>query len=124
MCAFILQFITPRPEGYGSRFVILSTALQRAALTSSRQLRYEHAKHGFILLSRCPTFRQYTVKMLHLLADHVTLCVCVCVYNHIVLSRCPTFRQYTVKMLHLLADHVTLCVHVCVCVQSYRAVKV
>ena len=45
--------INPRPEGYGSRFVvhsfvrsfILSTALQRAALTSSRQLRYEQAKH-------------------------------------------------------------------------------
>ena len=35
-------------EGYGSRFVvrsfILSTALQRAALTSSLQLRYEQAK--------------------------------------------------------------------------------
>ena len=53
--------INPRPEGYGSRFVILSiylsTALQRAALTSSRQLRYEQAKHvdglqsdGWILL--------------------------------------------------------------------------
>ena len=55
------RFINPRPEGYGSRFVILSiylsTALQRAALTSSRQLRYEQAKHvdglqsnGWILL--------------------------------------------------------------------------
>ena len=53
--------INPRPEGYGSRFVVLSiylsTALQRAALTSSRQLRYEQAKHvdglqsdGWILL--------------------------------------------------------------------------
>ena len=37
--------INPRPEGYGSRFVILFTALQRAVLTSSRQLRYEQAKH-------------------------------------------------------------------------------
>ena len=61
--------INPRPEGYGSRFVILSiclsvclsiclsTALQRAALTFSCQLRYEQAKHvdglqsdGWILL--------------------------------------------------------------------------
>ena len=53
--------VNPRPEGYGSRFVVLSiylsTALQRAALTSSRQLRYEQAKHvdglqsdGWILL--------------------------------------------------------------------------
>ena len=44
-----LLFINPRPEGYGIRFVILSiylsTALQRVALTSSRQLRYEQAKH-------------------------------------------------------------------------------
>ena len=47
------SFINPRPEGYGSRFVVRSfvhsfvlfTALQRAALTSSRQLRYEQAKH-------------------------------------------------------------------------------
>ena len=57
----VSAFINPRPEGYGSRFVILSiylsTALQRAALTSSRQLRYEQAKHvdglqsdGWILL--------------------------------------------------------------------------
>ena len=53
--------INPRPEGYGSRFVVhsfvLSTALQRAALTSSLQLRYEQAKRvdglqsdGWILL--------------------------------------------------------------------------
>ena len=53
--------INPRPEGYGSRFVILSiylsTALQRTALTSSCQLRYEQAKRvdglqsdGWILL--------------------------------------------------------------------------
>ena len=35
----------PRPDGYGSRFVCLSNALQRAALTSSHQLRYEQAKH-------------------------------------------------------------------------------
>ena len=44
-----MLFINPRPEGYGSRFVIrsfiLSTALQRPAFTSSRQLRYEQAKH-------------------------------------------------------------------------------
>ena len=48
-----LYFINPRPEGYGSRFVTrsfvrsfcLSTALQRAVFTSSRQLRYEQAKH-------------------------------------------------------------------------------
>ena len=53
----VAAIINPRPEGYGSRFVILSTALQRAALTSSRQLRYEQAKHvdglqsdGWILL--------------------------------------------------------------------------
>ena len=43
------MIINPRPEGYGSRFVvrsfILSTALQRAAFTSLRQLRYEQAKH-------------------------------------------------------------------------------
>ena len=38
--------INPRPEGYGSRFVVLSTALQRAVLTSSRQLRYEQVKHS------------------------------------------------------------------------------
>ena len=41
--------LTLSTKGYGSRFVIhsiyLSTALQRAALTSSRQLRYEQAKH-------------------------------------------------------------------------------
>ena len=54
-----LAFINPRPEGYGSRFVVhfsfyLSTALQT---TSSCQLRYEEAKHvdglqsdGWILL--------------------------------------------------------------------------
>ena len=29
-----------------------------------------------------PTFCQYTVKMLHNLADHVTLCVCVCVQSY------------------------------------------
>ena len=57
----ITTVINPRPEGYGSRFVILSiylsTALQRAALTSSLQLRYEQAKRvdglqsdGWILL--------------------------------------------------------------------------
>ena len=60
-----MLFINPRPEGYGSRFVILSiylsiylsTALQRTALTSSCQLRYEQAKRvdglqsdGWILL--------------------------------------------------------------------------
>ena len=63
------SFINPRPEGYGSclvvhsltlgtkgygspfvvrsftRSFILFTALQRAALTSSRQVRYEQAKH-------------------------------------------------------------------------------
>ena len=42
------MIINPRPEGYGSRFVVLSvlsTALQRTALTSSHQLRYEQAKH-------------------------------------------------------------------------------
>ena len=71
------SFINPRPEGYGSRFVVhsltlgtkgygsrfvilsiyLSTALQRTALTSSCQLRYEQAKRvdglqsdGWILL--------------------------------------------------------------------------
>ena len=37
--------LTLGTKGYGSRLVILSTALQRAALTSSRQLRYEQAKH-------------------------------------------------------------------------------
>ena len=54
--------INPRPEGYGSCLVVhsltlgrrvtvvvlsfvLFTALQRAALTSSRQLWYEQAKH-------------------------------------------------------------------------------
>ena len=49
--------LTLGTKGYGSRLVILSTALQRAALTSSRQLRYEQAKHvdglqsdGWILL--------------------------------------------------------------------------
>ena len=53
--------INPRPEGYGSRFVVhlfvLSTALQKAVLTSSLQLRYEQAKRvdglqsdGWILL--------------------------------------------------------------------------
>ena len=44
----VSALINPRPEGYGSLFVIhsfcLSTALQRAVLTS-RQLRYEQAKH-------------------------------------------------------------------------------
>ena len=65
------SFINPRPEGYGSRFVVhsfilsfvLSTALQRAALTSSLQLRYEQAKHvdglqsdGWILL-KCFLYR-------------------------------------------------------------------
>ena len=55
------ELVNPRPEGYGSRFVVhsfvLSTALQRAALTSSLQLRYEQAKRvdglqsdGWILL--------------------------------------------------------------------------
>ena len=59
------SLVNPRPEGYGSRFVVhsfirsfvLSTALQRAALTSSLQLRYEQAKRvdglqsdGWILL--------------------------------------------------------------------------
>ena len=43
------KLVNPRPEGYGSRFVVrsfcLSTALQRATLTSSHQLRYEQAKH-------------------------------------------------------------------------------
>ena len=39
------NIINPRPEGYGSCFVCLSTALQRAALTSLCQLRYEQAKH-------------------------------------------------------------------------------
>ena len=43
MCTIV---INPRPEGYGSRFVILFTALQRTALTSSHQLRYEQAKHA------------------------------------------------------------------------------
>ena len=53
--------VNPRPEGYSSCFVVhsfvLSTALQRAALTSSLQLRYEQAKcvdglqsDGWILL--------------------------------------------------------------------------
>ena len=44
-------------EGYGSHFVFLSTALERTALTSSHQVRYEQAKHvdglqsdGWILL--------------------------------------------------------------------------
>ena len=45
--------LTLGTKGYGSRFVVRSfvhsfvlfTALQRAALTSSRQLRYEQAKH-------------------------------------------------------------------------------
>ena len=63
LCCSLMHttMINPRPEGYGSRFVVLSiylsTALQRAALTSSRQLRYEQAKHvdglqsdGWILL--------------------------------------------------------------------------
>ena len=61
LACIVSTAINPRPEGYGSRFVILSiylsTALQRAALTSSRQLRYEQAKHvdglqsdGWILL--------------------------------------------------------------------------
>ena len=56
-----MSIVNPRPEGYGSRFVILSiylsTALQRTALTSSCQLRYEQAKRvdglqsdGWILL--------------------------------------------------------------------------
>ena len=40
----MLHLINPRLEGYGSRFVVLSTALERAAFTS-RQLRYEQAKH-------------------------------------------------------------------------------
>ena len=59
------SLVNPRPEGYGSRFVVhsfilsfvLSTALQRAALTSSLQLRYEQVKRvdglqsdGWILL--------------------------------------------------------------------------
>ena len=57
----ILVIFNPRPESYGSRFVVhsfyLSTALQRTAFTSSCQLRYEQAKHvdglqsdGWILL--------------------------------------------------------------------------
>ena len=55
--------LTLGTKGYGSRLVILSTALQRAALTSSRQLRYEQAKHvdglqsdGWILL-KCFRFQ-------------------------------------------------------------------
>ena len=49
-----ILFINPRPEGYGSRFVVHSFVhsfcpprytIERAALTSSRQLRYEQAKH-------------------------------------------------------------------------------
>ena len=48
-----MLFINPRPEGYGTCSVvrsfvhsfILSTALQRAAFISLRQLRYEQAKH-------------------------------------------------------------------------------
>ena len=62
-CCYI---VNPRPEGYGSHFVVrsfihsiyLSIALQRTAFTSSRQLRYEQAKHidglqsdGWILLN-------------------------------------------------------------------------
>ena len=47
------SLLTLGTKGYGSRFVVRSfvrsfvlfTALQRAALTSSRQLRYEQAKH-------------------------------------------------------------------------------
>ena len=35
--------INPRPESYSSCFVVHS--VHRAALTSSRQLRYEQAKH-------------------------------------------------------------------------------
>ena len=62
VCMLLGQcIVNPRPEGYGSRFVVhsfvLSTALQRAALTSSLQLRYEQAKRvdglqsdGWILL--------------------------------------------------------------------------
>ena len=49
----IYSSLTLGTKGYGSRFVvrsftrsfILFTALQRAALTSSRQVRYEQAKH-------------------------------------------------------------------------------
>ena len=52
-CMYTVAVVNPRPEGYGSRFVTrsfvrsfcLSTALQRAVFTSSRQLRYEQAKH-------------------------------------------------------------------------------
>ena len=44
-----VRSLTLGTKGYGSRFVVRSfvlfTALQRAALTSSRQLRYEQAKH-------------------------------------------------------------------------------
>ena len=32
-------FVNPQPEGYGSHFVVLSTALERVALNSSCQLR-------------------------------------------------------------------------------------
>ena len=46
---FLYSSLTLGTKGYGSRFVVRSfvlfTALQRAALTSSRQLRYEQAKH-------------------------------------------------------------------------------
>ena len=51
------------------------------------------------VLSRCPLFRQYPVKMFLLLAGSM-LCVISCAQ---VLSRCCIFRQYPVKMSHLSA---------------------
>ena len=41
--------------------------------------------YNHIVLSRCTTFHQYTVKMLHLSADHAChFVVCACVCNHFV----------------------------------------